>query len=60
MAANSIESMLLKYPTNKPIEVSGGINKKNIIEYAKIGVDYVSIGALTHHIESIDISLNLK
>jgi nicotinate-nucleotide pyrophosphorylase (carboxylating) len=60
MTANSIESMLLKYPTNKPIEISGGINKKNIIEYAKIGVDYVSIGALTHHIESIDISLNIK
>jgi len=60
MAANSIESMLLKYPTKKPIEVSGGVNKNNVVEYAKIGVDYVSIGALTHHIESIDISLNLK
>jgi len=60
MAANSIESMLLKYPTKKPIEVSGGVNKNNVVEYAKIGVDYVSIGALTHHVESIDISLNLK
>jgi nicotinate-nucleotide pyrophosphorylase (carboxylating) len=60
MTPNSIESLLLKYPTNKPIEVSGGVNRNNVVEYAKIGVDYVSIGALTHHIESIDISLNIK
>jgi nicotinate-nucleotide pyrophosphorylase (carboxylating) len=44
----------------KELEVSGGINKKNLLQYAKTGVDYISIGALTHHIESIDISLNIK
>lgn len=39
------------------VESSGGITEKNIAEYAKCGVDYISIGALTHHIKSLDLSL---
>lgn len=38
-------------------EASGGINEKNIASYAKTGVDFISIGALTHHINSLDLSL---
>ncbi|NMC42091.1 MAG: carboxylating nicotinate-nucleotide diphosphorylase [Bacteroidales bacterium] len=38
-------------------ESSGGINLENIRQYAECGVDYISVGALTHHIRSIDISL---
>ncbi|MCL1850736.1 MAG: carboxylating nicotinate-nucleotide diphosphorylase [Bacteroidetes bacterium] len=38
-------------------EASGGITLKNIKEYAATGVDYISIGALTHHIKSLDLSL---
>lgn len=38
-------------------ESSGGITEKNIAEYAKCGVDYISIGALTHHVKSLDLSL---
>ena len=38
-------------------ESSGGITEKNILEYAKCGVDFISIGALTHHIKSLDLSL---
>lgn len=38
-------------------EASGGINLDNIEEYAKTGVDYVSVGALIHQAKSIDISL---
>jgi len=38
-------------------ESSGGITYDNIREYAECGVDYISIGALTHHIKSIDLSL---
>ncbi len=38
-------------------EASGGINEENIVEYAESGVDYISVGALTHHIQSIDLSL---
>lgn len=39
------------------IESSGGINSKNIRSYAKCGVDYISIGALTHQVKSLDLSL---
>ena len=38
-------------------EASGGITEKNIRAYALAGVDYVSMGALTHPIESLDLSL---
>ena len=38
-------------------ESSGGISEENILEYAKCGVDYISLGALTHSIKNFDISL---
>ena len=38
-------------------EASGGINFDNIEEYAKAGVDYVSVGALIHQAKSLDLSL---
>lgn len=38
-------------------EASGGITIDHIREYAETGVDYISVGALTHHIKSLDISL---
>ena len=43
----------------KIIEASGNINEKNITAYAQTGIDYISIGSLTHHVESIDISLKI-
>jgi nicotinate-nucleotide pyrophosphorylase (carboxylating) len=41
-------------------ESSGGINRNNIREYAECGVDYISVGALTHQINSLDLSLKAK
>lgn len=41
------------------LEASGGINLKNIKKYAATGVDMISIGALTHSISSVDISLEI-
>ncbi|MFL5751916.1 MAG: carboxylating nicotinate-nucleotide diphosphorylase [Bacteroidia bacterium] len=38
-------------------ESSGGITSKNIKSYASCGVDFISIGALTHHVKSLDLSL---
>ena len=38
-------------------ESSGGITQNNIRDYALCGVDYVSVGALTHQIRSLDLSL---
>jgi nicotinate-nucleotide pyrophosphorylase (carboxylating) len=39
------------------IESSGGITEKNITQYARCGVDFISIGALTHHVKGLDMSL---
>ncbi|PKP35477.1 MAG: nicotinate-nucleotide diphosphorylase (carboxylating) [Bacteroidetes bacterium HGW-Bacteroidetes-17] len=38
-------------------EASGGITSENIRSYAETGVDFISVGALTHHIKSLDLSL---
>ena len=38
-------------------ESSGGITEKTIREYALCGVDYISVGALTHSVNSLDLSL---
>lgn len=42
-----------KYET----EASGGITDQTLRKYAETGVDFISVGALTHHIKSMDISL---
>ena len=41
------------------VEASGGINLENIEDVAETDVDVISVGALTHQIESIDISLDI-
>lgn len=41
-------------------EASGGITEATLRRYAKTGVDFISVGALTHHIKSLDISLVKK
>lgn len=38
-------------------EASGGITEDNVVEYAACGVDFISMGALTHSVKSLDISL---
>lgn len=42
-----------KYET----EASGGINELNLVEFAETGVNFISIGALTHQVKSLDLSL---
>jgi len=39
------------------IESSGGITKETLRDYAETGVDFISVGALTHQIKSLDLSL---
>jgi nicotinate-nucleotide pyrophosphorylase (carboxylating) len=53
---------LVRSRTDPPVqlEASGGINLKNVREIAETGVDFVSIGALTHSVPAVDISLLLK
>ncbi len=41
------------------LEASGGITLANVREVAETGVDIISIGALTHSVKALDISLEL-
>lgn len=56
---NEIVELLKHNTTNKMIEASGGINQNNIVAYAKTGIDFISLGDLTHHVNAVDISLKI-
>src|SRR5215472_2300968 len=42
-----------------PLEASGGMNLQNIRSYAETGVDYISVGALTHSPQAVDMSMKI-
>jgi nicotinate-nucleotide pyrophosphorylase (carboxylating) len=42
-----------------PLEASGGVTLENVAEIAATGVDYISVGALTHSAPALDLSLEL-
>jgi nicotinate-nucleotide pyrophosphorylase (carboxylating) len=52
-----ISEALLLIKNDFETEASGGINLDNIEEYAKTGVNYISVGALIHQARSLDLSL---
>ncbi|TBR18025.1 nicotinate-nucleotide diphosphorylase (carboxylating), partial [bacterium] len=47
------------HPPTK-LEVSGGVNLDNVRKIAATGIDIISIGALTHSVKSVDMSLEIK
>lgn len=53
------EAVALGSKTNVKFEASGGVNLKNIRQIAATGVDFISVGALTHSARAIDLSLEL-
>ena len=54
---NKLEELGLR--DNVLIEVSGGITKDNILGYAGLNIDIISLGALTHSTRSLDFSLRI-
>jgi len=50
---NAIEVIDNQFET----EATGGITKENIKDYAQSGVDFISMGALTHSAGTLDLSL---
>lgn len=42
-----------------PVEVSGGIRLENVRAYAETGVEYISVGALTHSPKAVDLSMRI-
>ncbi|MCO4814017.1 MAG: carboxylating nicotinate-nucleotide diphosphorylase [Flavobacteriales bacterium] len=55
-----IVAALKTIPDSFEVEASGGITLDTIRSYAETGVDYISVGALTHSFESLDMSLKAK
>jgi nicotinate-nucleotide pyrophosphorylase (carboxylating) len=43
-----------------PLEVSGNVTLQTIGEFARTGVDFISVGALTKHVRAVDLSLRLQ
>ena len=43
-----------------PLEVSGNVDLQTIGEFARTGVDFISVGALTKHVRAVDLSLRLQ
>jgi nicotinate-nucleotide pyrophosphorylase (carboxylating) len=54
---DQIRAVLPLIPENYETEASGGITEHNIRAYADTGIDYISVGALTHSVKSLDMSL---
>ena len=52
-----IANALKRIPQEYETEASGGITEENIVAYAETGVDYISVGALTHSVKSLDLGL---
>jgi len=60
MKAGDIKkAILLKKSATLKIEVSGNVNLNNIRKIAKAGPDMISVGALTHSVQAIDICLEI-
>jgi nicotinate-nucleotide pyrophosphorylase (carboxylating) len=57
---SELETALKLIPTNYETEASGGITLETIREYAETGVDFISVGALTHSFKSLDMSLKAE
>ncbi len=65
MNASEVKEVIVKLNElnirqNSLIEVSGGITQDNISDYVDLGVDIISIGALTHSSRSLNFSLKIK
>jgi nicotinate-nucleotide pyrophosphorylase (carboxylating) len=48
-----------RLPRRMPLECSGGINLENVRAYAETGVDFISVGALTHSSAAVDMSMRV-
>lgn len=55
-----IKKVLKIKPSNVEIELSGGVTLENLPSLSKLGVDYISLGSLTHTIKNVDISLEIE
>ena len=59
MELSTIRQSVALVNNRVPLEVSGGVRLENVRDIATTGVNYISIGALTHSAPALDISLDL-
>lgn len=59
MDIDDIKEVVKQFRGKVLFEVSGGVTLNNVVEIAKSGVDYISIGALTHSAPAHDFSLDI-
>ena len=54
---DQIRKVIPTIPKHFETEASGGITEHTIADYAQTGVDFISVGAITHSVKSLDLSL---
>jgi nicotinate-nucleotide pyrophosphorylase (carboxylating) len=52
-----LKELLKSIPEEIQTEASGGITIENVVDFAETGVGYISMGALTHSVRNLDMSL---
>ena len=55
-----IKEALKTIPKTYETEASGGISQSTIVAYAETGVDFISVGELTHSVKSLDLGLKAR
>lgn len=60
MEENTIRESVRLISGRVPVEVSGGVTRKNLVSLCQTGVDIISVGALTHSARSVDISMRIR
>jgi nicotinate-nucleotide pyrophosphorylase (carboxylating) len=62
MSVENVKASLARVRNHErvvPVEVSGGIKLENVRAYAETGVEYISVGALTHSPPAVDLSMRI-
>ncbi|MGB1309654.1 MAG: carboxylating nicotinate-nucleotide diphosphorylase [Leucothrix sp.] len=57
---NTMRQAVANNPKQIPLEASGNVNIDTILGIAQTGVDLISIGAITKHVQAIDLSMRFK
>jgi nicotinate-nucleotide pyrophosphorylase (carboxylating) len=57
---DELKAALTMIPSTIETEASGGITEETIRSYAQTGVQYISVGALTHSVKALDMSLKAQ
>ena len=60
MTADEVRAAVELVAGRAPLEASGGITLATVRAYAETGVDFISVGALTHSARSLDVSLEVE